>query len=412
MSEVKPAARNPSTKKTGAAATLKAAASKEFDKKDEPSSKSIKEKSTGDKKVTKEGTIEKSSKSLLVDGASEKSSPRLAKSKAASIPVELATIANKVSKQLFQLATEFEGYLNQELAAIYTDADLKLTLEKSHNYFRVQECLLSAGLLGVSSAFTAVHSCLSHYKSLMRNKSKRDPKELSTTPANHKSIVEGLEADIKSYYAQNLKQEEAAKRKGIEVLTTGDFDQQKFERALSASSLRKQKPTTDAEPGSQITRQVWPHIGPVSFSTVEHAGSVQKMRHRVHLHQELEDYKERFELNFQKALNFKPLDAIYAVRQEFNDPLNTLTICGFSINSKGKIMDYDLGSGSVSQEHSSDCKLTKLITGAFDLLVGKDTLIYADWKTHKVVVQKNGTLVSTCEVKFKDYHYKKGTFPV
>jgi len=42
------------------------------------------------------------------------------------------------------------------------------------------------------------------------------------------------------------------------------------------------------------------------------------------------------------------------------------------------------------------------------LVVGKDTLIYADWRTHKVVVLKNNVTVSTCEVKFKDYYHKKG----
>jgi hypothetical protein len=52
--------------------------------------------------------------------------------------------------------------------------------------------------------------------------------------------------------------------------------------------------------------------------------------------------------------------------------------------------------------------LEDLSLGAFDLIIGKDTLIYADWRTHKVSVQKHGTLVSTCDVKFKDYYHKKG----
>lgn len=43
------------------------------------------------------------------------------------------------------------------------------------------------------------------------------------------------------------------------------------------------------------------------------------------------------------------------------------------------------------------------------MVVGKDTLIYADWRTHKVVVLKNNVTVSTCEVKFKDYYHKKGS---
>lgn len=363
MSEAKPAVRKPTTKKTGAPGTLKGAgSSKDIDKKEEPSAKSIKEKSTGDLKVTKQGGLEKSSKSLLVDGASEKSSPRLDKPKEPLIPVELVTLANKISKQLQDLALEFDTYLNQELTLIYTDQEVKANLQKSHNFARVQECLLSSGLLGVSSAFTAVHGCLSQYKSLMRGKSKKESKDMPTTPAAHKSTVEKLEAEIKAYFAAKLKEEEAAKRKGVEVLTTGDFDQQKFERALSASSLRaaQGKTAQGSSPAAQITREKWPNIAPISFSTVENAGSLKNKANRLKLRDRLEEYKEMFELNFQKAFNFKPLDAIYAVRQEFNDPLNTLTICGFSINSKGKIIDYNLSSGSIAQEHSNDCSLLNL----------------------------------------------------
>lgn len=367
MSEAKPAVRKPTTKKTGAPGTIKGAgSSKDIDKKEEPSAKSIKEKSSGDLKVTKQGGLEKSSKSLLVDGASEKSSPRLGKGKDSPIPIDLITLSNKISKQLQELALEFDTYLNQELTLIYTDQEVKTALEKSHNFARVQECLLSSGLLGVSSAFTALHGCLSQFKSLMRGKSKKESKDMPTTPAAHKSTVEKLEAEIKAYFGAKLKEEEAAKRKGVEVLTTGDFDQQKFERALSASSLRagQSKPSQGSSPAAPITRERWHNITPISFSTVENPGSLQKKATKTKLRERLEEYKEMFELNFQKAFNFKPLDAIYAVRQEFNDPLNTLTICGFSINSKGKIIDYNLSSGSIAQEHSNDCRwwvLTKAL---------------------------------------------------
>jgi esterase/lipase superfamily enzyme len=197
----------------------------------------------------------------------------------------------------------------------------------------------------------------------MRGKFKKESKDMPTTPAVHKSTVEKLEAEIKAYYSAKLKEEEAAKRKGVEVLTTGDFDQQKFERALSASSLRagQSRLAQGSSPAAQITRERWPHITPSSFSTVENPGSLQKKATRAKLRERLEEYKEMFELNFQKAFNFKPLDAIYGVRQEFNDPLNTLTICGFSINSKGKIIDYNLSSGSIAQEHSNDCRRFNLI---------------------------------------------------
>jgi hypothetical protein len=63
MSEAVPAAKNPTTKKTGAGNTLKVGSSiKDLDKKDEPSSKSIKEKSTGDLKSVKQGGVDKSSR--------------------------------------------------------------------------------------------------------------------------------------------------------------------------------------------------------------------------------------------------------------------------------------------------------------------------------------------------------------
>jgi hypothetical protein len=361
MSEAKPAARVPATKKTGVGNTLKVGSSiKDIEKKDETSTKSIKEKSSGDLKSLKQSGVDKSSKSLLIDGVTENSSPKLSKKAipVPTVPVELTNISSKLAKQLQQLAIEFEGFLNQELNLLYNDPELKAVLEKSHNYSRVQECLLSSGLLGVSSAFTALQSSLSQYKSLMRNKSKRDCKEMPTTATAHKTMSEGIELEIKAYFGAKLKEEDGAKKKGIEILTTGDFDKQKFERALSASSLRNQswKAGGDGKNGEEISRQRLANISPVSFSTVTNQSSPRKQKQALRLAEEVASYKESFELNFQKAFNFKPLDAIYAVRPEFNDPLNTLTICGFSINSKGKIMDYSLGAGTVSLEHSNDCR--------------------------------------------------------
>lgn len=78
---------------------------------------------------------------------------------------------------------------------------------------------------------------------------------------------------------------------------------------------------------------------------------------------------------------------------------NIVTLCGFSINSKGKIFDYNMDSKAVVKEHFSEC--------AFDLLNYDDKLVYADWRIRKIVVLKNKSIFGTSEIMFRDYFYKK-----
>lgn len=76
-----------------------------------------------------------------------------------------------------------------------------------------------------------------------------------------------------------------------------------------------------------------------------------------------------------------------------------MTLCGFSLNSKGKILDYNLDSKAVVKEHSSEC--------AFDLLSFDEKLILADWRIRKIAVLKNKAIAGTSDVMFRDYYYRK-----
>ena len=77
-----------------------------------------------------------------------------------------------------------------------------------------------------------------------------------------------------------------------------------------------------------------------------------------------------------------------------------VTLCGFSINSKGKILDYNLDSRTVVKEHSSEC--------AFDMLNLEEKLVLADWRIRKIAVLKNKSIVGTSDIMFRDYFHKKG----
>lgn len=77
-----------------------------------------------------------------------------------------------------------------------------------------------------------------------------------------------------------------------------------------------------------------------------------------------------------------------------------MTLCGFSINSKGKILDYNLESKVVVKEHSSEC--------AFDILNFDEKLILADWRIRKIAILKNKSIVGNSDVMFRDYFFKKG----
>lgn len=78
---------------------------------------------------------------------------------------------------------------------------------------------------------------------------------------------------------------------------------------------------------------------------------------------------------------------------------SVVTLCGFSINSKGKILDYDLYSKTIIKEHSSEC--------AFDLLHYDDKLILADWRIRKIAILKNKSVFGTSEIMFRDYFFRK-----
>lgn len=80
---------------------------------------------------------------------------------------------------------------------------------------------------------------------------------------------------------------------------------------------------------------------------------------------------------------------------------SVVTLCGFSINSKGRLVDFNLDTKTFEKEHSGEC--------AFDLMHADDKLVYADWRIRKMAVLKGKSVVGTSEVMFRDYLYKKGT---
>jgi hypothetical protein len=79
---------------------------------------------------------------------------------------------------------------------------------------------------------------------------------------------------------------------------------------------------------------------------------------------------------------------------------NVVTLSGFSINSKGKILDYNLETKAVIKEHSSEC--------AFDVMNFDDKVILADWRIRKIAIVKNKSVFGTSEIMFRDYFAKKG----
>ena len=78
---------------------------------------------------------------------------------------------------------------------------------------------------------------------------------------------------------------------------------------------------------------------------------------------------------------------------------DVVTLSGFSINSKGKLIDFNLASKAVVKEHTSEC--------AFDMLFLEEKLIYADWRIRKIVVFKNKSVFGTADVMFRDYFLNK-----
>lgn len=72
---------------------------------------------------------------------------------------------------------------------------------------------------------------------------------------------------------------------------------------------------------------------------------------------------------------------------------------GFSINSKGKLIDFNLTDKTVMREHASEC--------AFDMMHVDDKLVYADWRIRKIVVFKNKSVFGTSDTMFKDYFFTK-----
>lgn len=99
---------------------------------------------------------------------------------------------------------------------------------------------------------------------------------------------------------------------------------------------------------------------------------------------------------------YSPSDTVFSVIPSTTPGL--ITLCGFSLQAKGRIIDVNAVTGQIGREYSTEC--------AFDIAHAGDRIVYADWRIRKIVSVRNKMILGSGDVLFKDYCFKKSRLQV